>query len=94
MRDSRLHWESIRRANGRMSGEQVVFDAQTMNEIIADSLAERRFTMILFGVFAALARSDGGAALRVTAQKIIEGRRRWRPRCRRRLAGCESGREE
>ena len=47
--------ESIRRANGRMSSEQVVFDAQTMNEIIADSLAERRFTMILFGVFAALA---------------------------------------
>jgi ABC-type antimicrobial peptide transport system permease subunit len=38
-----------------MSSEQVVFDAQTMNEIIADSLAERRFTMILFGVFAALA---------------------------------------
>jgi ABC-type antimicrobial peptide transport system permease subunit len=32
-----------------------VFDAQTMNEIIADSLAERRFTLILFGVFAALA---------------------------------------
>jgi ABC-type antimicrobial peptide transport system permease subunit len=47
--------ESIRRANGRMSSEQVVFDAQTMNEIIADSLAERRFTLILFGVFAALA---------------------------------------
>jgi ABC-type antimicrobial peptide transport system permease subunit len=33
----------------------VVFDAQTMNEIIADSLAERRFAMIFFGVFAALA---------------------------------------
>jgi ABC-type antimicrobial peptide transport system permease subunit len=48
-------FESIRRANEQMSSEQVVFGAQTMNDIIASSLGQRHFTMILFGVFAGLA---------------------------------------
>jgi len=48
-------FESIRQANNQMSGEQVVFGAQTMDEVIASSLAQRRFSMILFGVFAGLA---------------------------------------
>jgi predicted permease len=47
--------ESIRRTNNRMNSQQVVYGAQTMSEVIADSLAERRFSMILFGVFAVLA---------------------------------------
>ena len=38
-----------------MSGEQVLFGAQTMEHIISDSLAPRRFSMILLGIFAALA---------------------------------------
>jgi len=33
----------------------VVFGAQTMNEIIANSVAARRFSMILLGIFAGLA---------------------------------------
>jgi putative ABC transport system permease protein len=38
-----------------MSEEQVIYGAQTMEEIISASLAARRFSMILLGVFAALA---------------------------------------
>jgi predicted permease len=47
--------ESIRQTNNQMNSQQVVYGAQTMSEVIADSLAERRFSMILFGVFAVLA---------------------------------------
>jgi predicted permease len=38
-----------------MNSQQVVFGAETMDETIADSLAARRFAMILLIVFAALA---------------------------------------
>jgi ABC-type antimicrobial peptide transport system permease subunit len=38
-----------------MSVDQVMSGAQTMNDVISDSVAMRRFSMILFGVFAALA---------------------------------------
>ncbi len=48
-------FESIRQANNQMSSDQVVSGAQTMSEVIASSLAERQFSMILFGIFAALA---------------------------------------
>ncbi|HEY6269106.1 MAG TPA: ABC transporter permease [Candidatus Acidoferrum sp.] len=48
-------FESIRRANNQMSSDQVVSGAHTMSEVIASSLAERRFSMILFGIFAGLA---------------------------------------
>jgi predicted permease len=46
---------SIRRANAEMSGDQVLFGAQTFGQVISDSLAPRRFTMILLGTFAGLA---------------------------------------
>jgi predicted permease len=48
-------FESIRQTSNQMSSQQVVYGAQTMNEIIASSLGARRFSMILLGVFAALA---------------------------------------
>jgi putative ABC transport system permease protein len=48
-------FESLRQTNNQMSSQQVVYGAQTMNEIIASSLAARRFSMILFAVFAGLA---------------------------------------
>ncbi len=48
-------YASIRRANAEMSGEQVLFGAQTMEQVISDSLAPRRFSMILLGTFAGLA---------------------------------------
>ena len=48
-------FDQLRQTNARMSREQVVFGLQTMNETIADSLSVRRFSMMLFGGFAALA---------------------------------------
>src|SRR6266481_3715534 len=45
----------IRKALKEISSEQVMFSVQTMEEIIADSLAARRVSMIVLCVFAALA---------------------------------------
>jgi ABC-type antimicrobial peptide transport system permease subunit len=47
--------ESIRRTLREMNGEQVVFEIETMDEIISESLAARRFSMLLLGAFAGLA---------------------------------------
>jgi predicted permease len=46
---------SFRRASQQISGEQVVYGVETVNDLIAKSLATRRFSVILLGVFAALA---------------------------------------
>ena len=46
---------SVRRALAQINNQTVMFDTQTMDDIIADSLAARRFAMILLGIFAALA---------------------------------------
>jgi len=48
-------YNAIRHTSNQMSSEQVIFGAQSMEAIISDSLATRRFSMILLGVFAALA---------------------------------------
>ena len=47
--------DSIRHASQQLSSEQVVFGAQSMDEIISGSLTAQRFSMIVLGVFAALA---------------------------------------
>jgi predicted permease len=47
--------DSIRITSRQMSSQQVIYAAQTMDEIISDSLAARRFSMILLGIFAAIA---------------------------------------
>jgi predicted permease len=46
---------SIRQAIEKMNGENVMYEIKPMEQIVADSLAARRFSMILLGVFAALA---------------------------------------
>ena len=46
---------SIRHALDQINSQLVLDRAQSMDGIISDSLAERRFSMILLGVFAALA---------------------------------------
>ena len=46
---------SIRDAVQRQNNQNVISNAQTMNEVIAESLAQRRFAMILLGAFAAAA---------------------------------------
>jgi predicted permease len=48
-------WDSIRRAVQGQHRENVIFSPQTMNEIIAGSLAQRRFSMTLLNAFAAVA---------------------------------------
>ena len=46
---------SIRFASAHMSNQQVIYGTQTMDQLIADSLATQRFSMILLAAFAALA---------------------------------------
>jgi len=48
-------FESLRRASGQLHADEVLYGAQTMEEIIAESLAARRFAMIVFAAFAAAA---------------------------------------
>ena len=48
-------FDSIHQINAQISREQVVFAPQTMDEVISLSIADRRFSMILLGLFAALA---------------------------------------
>ncbi len=47
--------DSIRHATQQISNEIVIFGPQSMDDVIASSLAERRFSMILLVVFATLA---------------------------------------
>jgi predicted permease len=46
---------AIHHALEQINGQMVVFDTRSMDEIIADSLAPRRFSMVLLEIFAALA---------------------------------------
>ena len=46
---------SLRALVQRMGSENVIFGARAMDDIIADSLAPRRFSMIVLGAFALLA---------------------------------------
>ncbi len=47
--------DAIRRNSQEMSSEQVLYGVRTMDDLISESLATRRFSMILLGIFAALA---------------------------------------
>jgi predicted permease len=49
--------DSIRAASSQMSSQQVIYGAQTMDNLIAESLATRRFSMMLLAAFAGLALS-------------------------------------
>jgi predicted permease len=48
-------FDALRHTSEQMSNQQVIYAPQSMDEIISASLAERRFSMILLGIFAALA---------------------------------------
>ncbi|MGC1907964.1 MAG: ABC transporter permease [Candidatus Acidiferrum sp.] len=45
----------VRKAVEEIDPREVIYNVATMAQVVADSLAARRFSMILFGVFAALA---------------------------------------
>jgi len=47
--------DAMRRASRQISADQVIFHERTMESIISDSLASRRFAMILLGAFAVVA---------------------------------------
>ncbi|MFZ0739167.1 MAG: ABC transporter permease [Candidatus Acidiferrales bacterium] len=47
--------EPIRKKIGEMNSQEVVFEPHTYDELISRSLADKRFSMVLLGVFAALA---------------------------------------
>jgi len=46
---------AVREAIAKLNGQNVMYETKTMEAIIAESLAARRFSMILLSVFAALA---------------------------------------
>jgi predicted permease len=48
-------FDSLRHASAQMSSQQVIYGAESMDEIVSASLATRRFSMILLGAFASLA---------------------------------------
>jgi predicted permease len=48
-------FNALRRASQQMNAEQVVFGAESMNQMVAESLASQRFSMILLSLFATLA---------------------------------------
>jgi predicted permease len=47
--------ESLRAASKQFDSKQVLYEFQPMTKVVSDSIAAQRFTMILLGVFAALA---------------------------------------
>ncbi|HXG67359.1 MAG TPA: ABC transporter permease, partial [Blastocatellia bacterium] len=49
------HFDAIRRVVQSQHSHNVIYEPQTMNEVIADSLARQRFAMILLNAFAAVA---------------------------------------
>jgi predicted permease len=49
------HFEALRRVVQSQHSHNVIYEPQTMNEVIADSLARRRFALILLNAFAAAA---------------------------------------
>ena len=53
--DARTQIPAMRKALASNNAQQVVYGAETLEEVIAGSLAARRFSMMLLGIFAALA---------------------------------------
>jgi ABC-type antimicrobial peptide transport system permease subunit len=49
------YFEALRRVVKSQHKDNVIYEPQTMNEVIADSLARRRFAMILLNAFAVVA---------------------------------------
>ncbi|MGA9897408.1 MAG: ABC transporter permease [Terriglobales bacterium] len=48
-------FDSLRHTSAQMSRQQIMYGPESMDEIVSTSLAARRFSMILLGVFAGLA---------------------------------------
>ncbi len=47
--------DDIRRVVAQIDPREVIYGVETMNQVVSDSFAARRFSMVLLGIFAALA---------------------------------------
>jgi putative ABC transport system permease protein len=45
----------LRRATGGATGDQALYEVRTMEQLASDSIAQQRFLLLLFGIFASLA---------------------------------------
>ena len=69
-------FQSIHNAVTQMNHEQVVYNPETMESVIADTLAGRRFTMILLAVFAGTALLLAGIGMYGVISYLVAQRAR------------------
>ena len=66
--------DSLRAAVKGISAEHVMSRAQTMDEIISDSLAAQRFSMAVFGIFAVLAMALASVGIYGVISYVVQQR--------------------